>query len=158
MPNQQNNFYSGQQRGAHKNPGIKEAPVLPEIHELLKNGKLNPDNFQQEVLSKAARALENVSKTQMRKVFDEIKRFKFLLKSGSDWQDIYPLVLMQKAKISYLCKRKSDDSQNAASYYNNLKKMIFNLIDLCHSKEEYLAYADFMEALYGYYYEIAEVK
>lgn len=158
MPNQQNNFYSGQQRSSYKNPEIKKAPDLPEIHELLKNGKLNPDNFQQGVLSKAAKALEKVSKTQMRKVFNEIKRFKFLLKSGNDWQDIYPLVLMQKAKISYLCKRKSDDNKYDASYYDNLKKMIFNLIDLCHSKEEYLAYVDFMEALYGYYYEIAEVK
>ncbi len=157
MPNQFNSFNSGQQRGSYKDSGIK-APDLPKIQPLLKNGKLNPENFQQEVLSQTARALEKVSKTQMRKMFDEIKRFKFLLRSGSDWQDIYPLVLMQKAKISYLCKRKSDDSKNDASYYDNLKKMIFNLIDLCHSKEEYLAYADFMEALYGYYYEIAKVK
>lgn len=134
------------------------APALPQIPELLKDGNLNPEIFKEELLLNTAKALEEVSKSQMRKVFDEIKSFKFVLETGESWDKVYPLILMQKAKISYLCKRKSEDCKRDAEYYKNLKKLIFNLIDMCNSREAYFAYATFMEALYGFYYEIAKVK
>lgn len=141
-----------------RNDQPPKAPDLPEIPVLLVNDNLNPALFDEELLKKTAESLKRVSKTQMRKVFDEIKRFKFMLDANKSWDTVYPLILMQKAKISYLCKRKSDDSKNDASYYANLKKLIFRLIDMCNSQESYKAYVTFIEALYGFYYEIAPVK
>lgn len=133
-----------------------QAPRLPQLQPLLKNSKLNSDNFKEDLLANTAKAIKNVSMSQMRKIFDEIKRFKFMLQEGASWDDVYPLILMQKAKISYLCKRSSDTSKKDASYYKNLKELTFALIDKCDSEKAYEAYVNFMEALYGFYYEIAE--
>ncbi len=154
MQDTRSSQYSSQ-RGERKYEQPQRAPELPQLPKLLNNGNLNPEIFKEELLMKIAISLENVSKTQMRKVFDEIKRFKFMLESGESWDRIYPFVLLQKSKISYLCKRKSKDSKYA-DYYANLKKLVFNLINMCDSKETYLAYATFIEALYGFYFEIAK--
>lgn len=157
MAGYQGNYSQGQGRANPNTPQV-QAPGLPQLQPLLKNGKLNPENFKQAVLVSAAEAIKNVSKSQMRKIFDEIKRFKFMLEEGAGWDDVYPLVLMQKAKISYLCKRSSDTNKNDASYYKNLKDLTFALIDKCDSEKAYEAYVNFMEALYGFYYEIAPKK
>lgn len=156
MPGYQGNYQQGQ--GRTRPNDQPAAPRLPQLQPLLKNGKLNPENFKQDVLTKTAEALKSVSKSQMRKIFDEIKRFKFMLKEGASWEDVFPLVLMQKAKISYLCKRSSEQSNNDTDYYANLKKLTFSLIDMCDSEIAYEAYVNFMEALYGFYYEIALKK
>lgn len=146
-------------RSGYNQRPVQQAANLPSLPSLLtENGKLNAELFKEELLTQIAKAIQNVSKSQMRKVFDEVKRHKFALEAGQKWEDIYPQVLMQKAKISYLCKRKSEDNKIDESYYNNLKKLIFQLADDCRSAESYKAYATFLEALYGYYYEIARRK
>jgi len=155
MAGYQGNYSQGQGR-SNPNTSQEQAPGLPKLQPLLKNGKLNPENFKQATLVSAAEAIKNVSRTQMRKIFDEIKRFKFMLEEGASWDDVYPLILMQKGKISYLCKRSSERSGGDRSYYENLKKLAFDLIDKCDSEKAYEAYVNFMEALYGFYYEIAK--
>lgn len=154
--------YSGvdRQNPGRQNPNQQheQAKSLPKLEPLLIDGKLNKKNFEETILKNTAEAIKKVSKSQMRKIFDEIKRFKFQLQEGASWDDIYPLILMQKAKVSYLCKRSSETSKNDASYYNNLKTLIFDLINKCSSEKAYEAYVNFMEALYGFYYEIAEKK
>ena len=157
MAGYQGNYSQGQGR-SNPNTLQAQAPGLPQLQPLLKNGKLNPENFKEDFLSMTAKAIKFVSKTQMRKIFDEIKRFKFMLEEGASWDDVYPLVLMQKSKISYLCKRSSDTYKSDASYYKNLKELTFSLIDKCDSEKAYEAYVNFMEALYGFYYEIAPKK
>ena len=138
----------------------QEAPKLPQqLPPLLtKDGALNPDLFKEDLLKQVAASIQNVSKNQMRRVFDNVKRHKFALESGKNWEEIYPYMLMQKAQISYLCKRKSEENKFDQDYYQNLKTLIFKLVDMCDSAKAYIAYADFLEALYGYYYEIAKRK
>ncbi len=157
MPNQFQGRPNGGQ-GRYPAPQ-QEAPVLPQLPPLLtKEGALNPDLFKEDLLTSVAKSIQNVSKSQMRRVFDDVKRHKFALESGKKWEEIYPYVLMQKAQISYLCKRKSEDNRADQSYYQNLKTLTFKLIDMCNSAKAYIVYTNFLEALYGYYYEIAKRK
>jgi len=158
MTYNQGNGQNWQSNRDRPNDSPPRAPELPEIPTLLVNDNLNPALFDEELLKKTAESLKRVSKTQMRKVFDEIKRFKFMLDANKKLGYCISSHFDAKTKISYLCKRKSDDSKNDASYYANLKKLIFRLIDMCNSKKSYEAYVTFIEALYGFYYEIAPVK
>ena len=145
--------------GHYQAPLEQEAPKLPQLPPLLtKDGSLNPDLFKEELLTQIAKSIQNVSKSQMRRVFDDVKRHKFALESGKKWEEVYPYVLMQKAQISYLCKRKSEENRFDQSYYQNLKSLIYSLVNMCNSAKAYIVYTNFLEALYGYYYEIAKRK
>ncbi|HNV36995.1 MAG TPA: type III-A CRISPR-associated protein Csm2 [Rectinema sp.] len=129
---------------------------MPELLPLLKNEQLNIDIFRQDYLEKIAASVKNVSRSQMRRIFDELKKYKISIEKGAQYSEIYPYILMEKAKLSYLCKRMMEKDRNNAPYYANLKSLIFRLIDMCNSASSYIALATFFEAMFGYYFEVSK--
>ena len=139
------------------NPDQQEpAPLLPELLPLFKNEELNVDIFKQDYLEKIAASVKNVSRSQMRRLFGELKKYKFYIEKGKKYEQIYPHILMEKAKLSYLCKRMTEKDRKNALYYTNLKTLVFKLIDMCNSSQAYIAFVTFFEAMFGYYFEVSK--
>ena len=97
-----------------------------------------------------------VTSTQLRRIFDEVKRFEQILSASPEqWNAQYPYIRMIKSKVAYQVARASKDKSEEAGIYKNLEKFLSSCIDLVHTKEDYTVFVSLFEAVYGFYYEKA---
>ena len=96
-----------------------------------------------------------VTSTQLRRIFDEVKRFEQLLNAAPEqWEQQYPYIRMIKSKVAYQVARAATKKEEAG-VYKNLETFINSCIDLVKSKEDYDIFVALFEAVYGFYYEKA---
>ena len=97
-----------------------------------------------------------VTSTQLRRIFDEVKRFEQILSTSPEqWDAQYPYIRMIKSKVAYQVARAAKDKYEEAGIYKNLEKFINSCIDLVHNKEDFMIFAALFEATYGFYYDKA---
>lgn len=97
-----------------------------------------------------------VTSTQLRRIFDEVKRFEQILSTSPEqWNTQYPYIRMIKSKVAYQVARAAKDKSDEAGIYKNLEKFISSCIDLVHSRDDYSIFVALFEATYGFYYEKA---
>ena len=94
-----------------------------------------------------------VSKSQIRKIFDETKALGRSLKDSDEekWKEVYPLIKMIKVKTAYIYARASKESRD---YYKNLYDFITHAIDKVKNYNDFNTFNLLFEAVYGYYYGI----
>ena len=95
-----------------------------------------------------------VGRTQMRRLYDEVKRFEQNL-DGTDetWKKHYPYIRMIKSKLSYNITRAIEKSRDSADGYRKLSKFITDGIGQVHNEDDYRVFVALFEAVYGFYYE-----
>jgi len=100
-----------------------------------------------------------VSSTQLRRLFDEVKRFERNLKANPDsWEAVLPLIKMIKSKSAYSTSRAIKQSKYDAKYYSSLNDFIKSGIDNVKEYKDYKAFCLLFEAVYGFYYELGGNK
>jgi len=143
----------GPQRRDGGPPSKPQAAAVP-IGSFYKDGKVDPDLFDGKA-KLIAKSLDGVTGTQLRRLFDEVKRYDMILGNSDDqWVKQEPYIRMLNSKTSYTIARQ----QNTDACYKNLKKFINEGITLVHNKDEYHIFVSLFEAVYGFYYEIAPNK
>lgn len=97
-----------------------------------------------------------VTSTQLRRVFEEVKRFEqVLLTSNDQWEKQYPYIRMIKSKVAYTVARASKQKTEEKGVYKNLEVFISSCINLIKKQEDYHVFVNLFEAAYGFYYELA---
>lgn len=135
------NFYS---QDGHIRPELLSKEAEQKAHEF---GVKNPQNNK----------FDGVSKTQIRKIFDEVKRLERML-SVKKWNDILPLVKMLKPKVAYQVKRAIEKEKQLAQYYKKFETFIVDGIDAVKDEKDFKAFCLYFEAVYAYYYSISDKK
>lgn len=95
-----------------------------------------------------------VTSTQLRRLFDEVKRFEQMLivKKDCEWAELIPYVKMIKSKTAYAVARAA---KNKSAEYKNLETFISSGIDQVKSEKDFHIFVSLFEAVYGFYYEFA---
>lgn len=97
-----------------------------------------------------------VTSTQLRRIFDEVKRFEKTLQfSDANWESQFPYIKMIKSKVAYSVARAAKQKSEEKGVYKNLETFISSGIDLIKSQKDYEAFVNLFEAAYGFYYELA---
>lgn len=97
-----------------------------------------------------------VTSTQLRRIFDEVKRFEKTLQfSDANWESQLPYIKMIKSKVAYSVARAAKQKSEEKGVYKNLEAFISSGIDLIKSQKDYEAFVNLFEAAYGFYYELA---
>ncbi|RKX80192.1 MAG: type III-A CRISPR-associated protein Csm2 [Spirochaetes bacterium] len=105
------------------------------------------------------RKVKGVSRHQFRRLFEEVKRLqKMLINEKRKWAYVKPFVKMLKPKTAYTVARAKDKEKNAGVYYDALKDLFNEGIDGVNTERDFRAFCDFLEAVYGYYYELGGVN
>lgn len=145
-----------------------ETPKRYELGSFLEGDKLK-DHLFDDIAEKIASSFVGknnygnpigVTPTQLRRIFDEVKRFDRVLETDSSkWTEQKPYIQLIKSKVAYTVARaknkapKSDASTRAA--YDNLYYFISNGIKESIDFEKYHIFVSLFEAVYGFYYEKA---
>ena len=95
-----------------------------------------------------------VTKTQLRRLFDEVKRFEQMLNGTPDnWGKNYPYIRMIKSKASYnITRAKLSPSNWNIEVWDNLSAFISEGIELIEDEIDYRVFKALFEAVYGFYY------
>lgn len=97
-----------------------------------------------------------VSSTQLRRVFDEVKRYERLLSStDAKWEEQLPYIKMIKSKVAYTVARAAKEKQKERGVYKNLEAFISSGINLIKTEKDYHVFVSLFEAVYGFYYDKA---
>jgi len=97
-----------------------------------------------------------VSNTQLRRLFDEVKRFDRLLDAApGDWERQWPYIRMIKSKVQYTVARDIAKHREKEKFYRNLAAFIREGIDTVSTWDDYRVFVALFEAVYGFYYEHA---
>ena len=97
-----------------------------------------------------------VTSTQLRRIFEEVKRFEQILLSSEDqWEKQLPYIKMIKSKVAYTVARASKQKSEEKGVYKNLEVFISSCIDLIKKQEDYHIFVNLFEAAYGFYYDLA---
>lgn len=97
-----------------------------------------------------------VSSTQLRRIFDEVKRYeRVLLGTDAKWEEQFPYVKMIKSKVAYTVARASKTKPEEKGVYKNLEAFISSGINLIKAEKDYHTFVSLFEAVYGFYYEKA---
>ena len=97
-----------------------------------------------------------VSSTQLRRIYDEVKRFEQLLAtSGNQWEEQLPYIKMVKSKVAYAVARAAKQKPEEKAVYKNLEIFISSCINLIQKEKDYHVFVSLFEAVYGFYYEKA---
>jgi CRISPR-associated protein Csm2 len=95
-----------------------------------------------------------VARNQIRRLYDEVKRFEQNLDGNQDtWNKYVPYIRMIKSKLSYNITRAIEKSKISAGCYKKLSDFITKGIDQVKNEEDYHIFAALFEAVYGFYYE-----
>lgn len=126
---------------------IVKADLFDTTAEKIANGFVNKNKYGD---------LYGVSGTQMRRLYDEVKRFDQNLDGTREtWDKNYPYIRMIKSKVSYNVARAIEKNRYESDVYNNLSKFILEGLDPNQVKDEddYHVFTALFEAVYGFYYE-----
>lgn len=97
-----------------------------------------------------------VTSTQLRRIFDEVKRFEQILTlQENQWGKQLPYIKMIKSKVAYSVARAAKQKSEEKGVYKNLEHFISSGIDLIKTQEDYHIFVNLFEAAYGFYYELA---
>ena len=97
-----------------------------------------------------------VTSTQLRRIFDEVKRFEqILMLQKNQWENQLPYIKMIKSKVAYSVARAIKQKSEEKGVYKNLEAFISSGIDLIKKQEDYHIFVSLFEAAYGFYYELA---
>lgn len=97
-----------------------------------------------------------VTSTQLRRIFDEVKRFEQILTlKENQWEKQLPYIKMIKSKVAYSVARAAKQKSEEKDIYKNLEHFISSGIDLIKTQEDYHIFVNLFEAAYGFYYELA---
>lgn len=122
---------------------------------------LEPEIFNSKA-EEVAKKIRGVTKTQIRRVFDELKRLKRKVEktnSEEEFRRILPYILMERSRIAYTVTRaKKNAKKEDIESYNELKRLFdHNLtINNIKSQKDYINFCDFMEAIVAFHYEISK--
>ena len=164
--NQSNNNRSGNFGGGQRAEDRSVTPDAVKIQTFYKDdGKtVKPDLFDS-VAKKVAESFKGkdrsgkdigVTSTQLRRIFDEVKRFEQILTlQENQWEKQLPYIKMIKSKVAYAVARASKQKSAEKGVYNNLEAFISSGIDLIKTQEDYHIFVNLFEAAYGFYYELA---
>lgn len=95
-----------------------------------------------------------VSSTQLRRFFDEVKRYDRLLgMQNQSWEEQAPYIRMLKSKVAYSVARVKKEVTSHT--IKNLSEFINSCIDCVKSEKDYHIFTSLFEAVYGFYYELA---
>ena len=97
-----------------------------------------------------------VSSTQLRRLFNEVKRYDRLLNENDSksWKEQYPYIKMIKSKVHYAAARaKKNAKRETQECYDNLIRFVSEGIDLIKTQKDYQIFSSLFEAVYGFYYE-----
>lgn len=115
-------------------------------------GKVRPELMDAEASSIAGRILK-VKPTQMRRIFDQVKQLQRRLDAGESWDDIEPLVRLQKAQLAYTIRRgKKNGGRESEPSWDELGKFLNDGIDSVKTQKDYSVFCTLMEAVYAYHY------
>lgn len=155
----------GYQDGRNQYSNQEQIPKPVEVPEFYQNGtKTVREDLFDEIARQIAESLRGkdkrgnetgVSITSLRRIFDEVKRFKQLLSTEDDFAMQLPYIRMVKSKVAYTVARAGKDKKEAKKLYDNLKHFIESGIDRIKNKKDYEVFVSLFEAVYGFYYERA---
>jgi CRISPR-associated protein Csm2 len=95
---------------------------------------------------------EGVGRTQLRRLFNEVKRFEQKLKGDENvWKKYFPYIQMIRSKALYNIVRANKDGNK--EYYDRLSEFITDGIKLIKEEKDFFVFSALFEAVYGYYYE-----
>lgn len=166
------NNYSGGNggySGRPQQPDLSEVKPAVEIKAFYKTGTETPmeDLFdvQAEKIAKTFIGKNKkgfaigVSSSQIRRIFDEVKRFERVLSlTDSKWEEQLPYIKMIKSKVAYSVARAAKSKPEEKGVYQNLEKFISSSINLIKTEKDYHVFVALFEAVYGFYYELAPKK
>ena len=96
---------------------------------------------------------KGVSGTQMRRLYDEVKRFDQNLDGTREtWDKNYPYIRMIKSKVSYNVARAIEKNKSEADVYKNLSAFIIKYIEMVKDEDDYHVFTALFEAVYGFFY------
>ena len=164
-----NNSYGKPQSDGNRDRGFEDKSFTPPSVKISAfyedNGKNVKDDLFDDVAKKVAESLKGknkrggdigVTSTQLRRVFEEVKRFEqILLTSNDQWEKQYPYIRMIKSKVAYTVARASKQKTEEKGVYKNLEVFISSCINLIKKQEDYHVFVNLFEAAYGFYYELA---
>jgi CRISPR-associated protein Csm2 len=159
-----NGGFSSGQKSYGQQPVPQNLPQAVKISGFYESGgNVNSDLFDK-TAGAVASSIIGVTGTQLRRIFDEVKRFEQLLDTSSGdeedeqkiWKKHEPYIRMIKSKVSYTIARAINKANQAdANGYRNLSKFITKCIDLVKDTHDYRVFVALFEAVYGFYYEKA---
>lgn len=96
-----------------------------------------------------------VTSTQIRKIFDEVKRYERLLinEDEKSWKKQLPYIKMINSKVHYAVARAKKNASKDSIYYDNLQAFISEGISLIKCQQDYHIFVALFESVYGFYYE-----
>jgi CRISPR type III-A-associated protein Csm2 len=97
-----------------------------------------------------AECLVGISGTQLRRIYDEVKRFELYL-TQENWTNHHPYILMIKSKTRYAVARATKNRIEGA--YKNFYDFINEGLSLINEKKDYHVFLALFEAVYGFSYE-----
>ncbi|MDH5682478.1 MAG: type III-A CRISPR-associated protein Csm2 [Spirochaetota bacterium] len=104
----------------------------------------------------------SISTRQLRRVYDEVKHFEALLnqKKMQNWHELYPLIKMIKAKVTYNTSRVISKEHWNKNVYQSFKDFIvYSISNIRKDKpEDFFVFTKLFEAVYGFYYGICVEK
>lgn len=151
----------------NRNTGYQDDSYTPEavkIQTFYEENKINPELFDSQAQKVADSLLGKdkrgntigISSSQLRKIFDEVKRFEQILLANPDqWENQLPYIKMVKSKVAYSVARAGSKEKAKAGIYKNLETFISSSIDLIKTEQDYHIFVSLFEATYGFYYEKA---
>ena len=97
-----------------------------------------------------------VSSSQLRRIFDEVKRYERVLSSTETrWEEQLPFIKMIKSKVAYTVARAAKTKPEEKGVYKNLEAFVSSGINLIKTEKDYHTFVTLFEAVYGFYYEKA---
>jgi len=118
--------------------------------------KPGTEDIRPELLGKeaeiAAQKILQVTPTQMRRIFNQIKSLAQRLEKGESWEAIAPLVQLQRAHIAYTIKRGRKNNYKNEIDWKNLESIINEGISGIAAKKDYMVFTQYFEAVYAYFY------
>lgn len=164
-----NNSHGKTSFNGNRNGGFEDKSKTPksvEISSFYKNdGKTIREDLFDNVAKSVAESFKGknkkgfdigVTSTQLRRIFEEVKRFEqLLLSSDNQWEKQLPYIRMIKSKVAYTVARASKQKSEEKGVYKNLEVFISSCINLIQKQEDYHIFVNLFEAAYGFYYELA---
>ena len=93
-----------------------------------------------------------VGRTQLRRLFNEVKRFEQKLDGTENtWKKYFPYIQMIQSKALYNIVRANKDGDK--KIYDRLSEFITDGIKLIKEEKDFFVFSALFEAVYGYYYE-----
>jgi CRISPR-associated protein Csm2 len=142
-------FNNYQSSNYHNEPKTELAPVIKIEKFYKEDGKPKTELFGK-FAEDIAKNFVGISRTQLRRIFDEVKRYEEII-TQENFNDHYPYIVMIKSKTRYAVARATNNKIEGA--YKNLYDFIYEGISLIETKEDYHVFLALFEAVYGFCYE-----